>query len=214
MSNHQLLTPKPEGLSALADGELTPRELLALFQAGEQDPAAFGHWDSYHVIGEALRSPGRTVELADPAFLARLNLQLAKEPSLVTGSRVPLHEVSDSHVLPAVVGGHVAPASNDSAFRWKLVTGFACAAAVFSIAWNVSTLARPAAGPQVALMRFGNGAVPEQLVVASPQGPMLRNVQLEVLLNAHKQLGATPALPVPSGFLRNATFETQQGVAR
>jgi len=55
---------------------------------------------------------------------------------------------------------------------------------------------------------------PQQLVVASPQGPMVRDARLEELLAAHKQLGGTSALQESSGFLRNATFETPQNAGR
>ena len=96
-----------------------------------------------------------------------------------------------------------APASNDGNFRWKMVAGFACAAAISAIAWNVSGLMLPAAGPQLAQLGTpAGGAAPQQVVVASPQGLMLRDARLEELLAAHKQLGATPAWPVPPAFLR------------
>jgi sigma-E factor negative regulatory protein RseA len=52
-----------------------------------------------------------------------------------------------------------------------------------------------------------------QVVVASPQGPTVRDLRLEELLAAHKQMGGT-SLPVPSGFLRNANFENQAGARR
>jgi sigma-E factor negative regulatory protein RseA len=36
---------------------------------------------------------------------------------------------------------------------------------------------------------------------------MIRDPRLDALLAAHRQFGGTSALQMPSGFLRNATFE-------
>ena len=217
MTTHKLLPQNSERLSALTDGELMREEFPALFQACEQNPGVSGSWNTYHVIGEVLRSPGSTVQATDFAFLARLNQQLAKEPSFGTGPRVsaPHSGVDSIQTLSKVVGEHRGPASNDGNFRWKMVSGFACVAAVSAIAWSMNGLMVPAGGPQLAQLGALEVATsPQQVVVASPQGLMVRDTRLEELLAAHKQLGATSALPVPSGFLRNATFETQQSSGR
>jgi sigma-E factor negative regulatory protein RseA len=50
--------------------------------------------------------------------------------------------------------------------------------------------------------------------VDSPAGPMVRDARLEEMLAAHKEVGGMSALQVPSGFLRNATFETPRNVGR
>lgn len=217
MNTHNLLPQNRELLSALADSELLRDEFTTLLQVCEQDPKATESWNTYHVIGEVLRSPGGTAQLTDFVFMARLNQQLAKEPAVETGPwvLVPQSGADSSCASPVVAGGHRAPAANDGSFRWKLVAGFACAAAVSAIAWNVNGLTVPPAGPQLAQIRpLAEGAATQQVVVASPQGLVVRDARLEELLAAHKQLGATPALPVPSGFLRNATFETQQSLGR
>ena len=214
MNTHKVLTKNCECLSALADDELAQEEFPALLQACGRDPTASGSWSTYHVIGELLRSPGNTVQLTDFAFLARLKQELAKEPSFGMDSQVPVSHSGVNSVFTSAMaaGERRGPASNDGSFRWKVVAGFACATAVSAIAWNVNVLTAPAAGPQ--LGQLVESTMPPQVVVASPQGLMVRDTRLEELLAAHKQLGATPALPVPSGFLRNATFETQQSFGR
>ena len=206
-----------EFLSALVDGELMREEFPTLLQACIQDPAASGSWNTYHVIGEVLRSPGSTVRSTDFAFLARLNQQLAKEPSYVAGPRVPTFDAGVVSIRTpiSVANEPRGVAANEGIFRWKMLAGLACAAAVTAVAWSVNGLMLPAAGPQLAQL----GAMPadaanQQVVVDSPQGLMVRDARLEELLAAHKQLGATSALPVPSGFLRNATFETLQSLGR
>jgi sigma-E factor negative regulatory protein RseA len=50
--------------------------------------------------------------------------------------------------------------------------------------------------------------VPVALVTADGASAlMIRDPQLDALLAAHRQMGGTTALQMPSGFLRNATFE-------
>lgn len=114
--------------------------------------------------------------------------------------------------MPDVDGTRVSrPAANDASFRWKMVAGFASLAAVSAIAWSTAGLFAPAAGPQLAQQQPAGA---EQVLVASPQGTMVRDARLEQMLAAHKQFGGTSALQVPSGFLRNATFETPQSAGR
>lgn len=203
-----------ELLSALADGQLVGEEFAAALQGCQQDASALARWDSYHLIGDVLRQPARApvsqLYGADGAFLARFNQRLAKEtqagvaPPDAAASSVVAGAVVDAPMLPR------RPAANDESFRWKLVAGFASLAAVSAIAWNASgLLALPAAAPQLA-----QATNSPQVVVASPQGLMVRDARLEELLAAHAQLGGSSALQVPSGFLRNATFETPQNAGR
>ena len=200
-----------ELMSALADGQLDGEDFAAALHASRHDEAAMACWDTYHVIGDALRSPlrGDGVFGADSAFLSRLNQRLAQE---APPAGAPLRPAMPAAHEPAPgLSPQRGEASNDRDFRWKLVAGFASLAAVCAIAWNASGLLSPAAAPQLAQ---APAAASQQVVVASPQGPMVRDARLEELLAAHKQLGGTSALQEPSGFLRNATFETPQNAGR
>lgn len=203
-----------ELLSALADGQLVGEDFAAALQACQQDESALARWDSYHLIGDVLRLPAHVpaplLHGMDLAFVDRLNQRLVLES--LAGVALPDSDTAVS-TQGAVTGGlahYRAPASNDGNFRWKLVAGFASLAAVSAIAWNASgLLAPPAAAPRLAQ---AGGA--QQVMVASPQGLMVRDARLEELLAAHAQLSGTSALQVPSGFLRNATFETPQNAGR
>jgi sigma-E factor negative regulatory protein RseA len=200
-----------ELMSALADGQLGGENFAAALQACRHDESAIASWNTYHLIGDVLRSPGFGVRSADSTFVGRLTQRLAQETLL---GALPRSVDPD---LAAPAKGIVAsepthnrgPASNDANFRWRLVAGFASLAAVSAIAWNASGLGVTASAPQLA-----QAPAPQQLVVASPQGPMVRDARLEELLAAHKQLGGTSAFQEPSGFLRNATFETPQNAGR
>lgn len=208
-----------ELLSALVDGQLAGDDLTTALQACQQGESALTSWNTYHLIGEVLRSPATQVHAADLAFVARLNLRLAQEapgaaaiapaiaPVVVAevGAAAQAAPKSVSQVLH-----HRGQASNDGNFRWKLVAGLASLAAVTAVGWNAAGLLAPAAGPQLALA----SSPTQQVVVASPQGPMVRDARLEELLAAHKQLGGASALQLPAGFLRNATFEAPQNAGR
>jgi sigma-E factor negative regulatory protein RseA len=194
-----------ELISALADGQLGPESLEAALQACRAEVAAVGSWSTYHLIGDVLRSPAQAVFAADPAFVARLSQKLAGEPlrspAMHAGAArpAPLHPDASAHDLDRRHG----EASNDSSFRWKLAAGFASLAAISAIAWSLGTTVTAPAGALLA-----QAPAAPQVIVDSPQGPIVRDARLEELLAAHKQLGGTSALQVPSGFMRNATFET------
>ena len=207
-----------EILSALADGELTGTEFAVALEACQRDgDAAFASWSSYHLIGDVLRSPASGLHAADAQFLARFNQRLNQplnSPLIqplggqayaqdAKAYSVGLEPVAQK-IQPAIASSLARrAASNDDSFRWKLVAGFASLAAVASVAWNISDLSSPASTAQLA-----QAQVPlQQVLVASPQGPVLRDARLEELLAAHRQLGGRSALQEPSGFLRNATFE-------
>lgn len=200
-----------ELMSALVDGQLGGENFAAALQACRHDESAIASWNTYHLIGDVLRSPGFGVRGADSAFVSRLNQRLAQEtlPGAVPRSVDPDLAAPAKGIVASEPTHRRGPASNDANFRWRLVAGVASLAAVSAIAWNASGLLVAASAPQLA-----QTPAPQQLVVASPQGPMVRDARLEELLAAHKQLGGTSALQESSGFLRNATFETPQNAGR
>jgi len=195
-----------EILSALADGELAGAEFAVALEACQRDgDAAFASWSSYHLIGDVLRSPASGLRAADAQFLARFNQRLggqavAQDAKAYSAGLEPVAQKIQSAMVSGL--GRRA-ASNDGSFRWKLVAGLASLAAVASVAWNISGLSSPASTAQLAQAQLPL----QQVLVASPQGPVLRDARLEELLAAHRQLGSRSALQEPSGFLRNATFE-------
>ena len=202
-----------ELLSALADGELAGAEFAAALEACQRDGnVAFSSWSTYHLIGNVLRSPASGLRVSDAQFLARFNQRLESQAhkqgaKAYSTDPKPLAQ----KIRTTMVSGPDRPtASNDGSFRWKLVAGFASLAAVASVAWNISGVSSPASTPQLA-----QAQVPlQQVLVASPQGPVLRDARLEELLDAHRQLGGKYALHEPSGFLRNATFEASRDGGR
>ena len=72
-----------EQLSTLMDSELSDAEALRLVKAMKTDPALRDAWDSYHLIGDALRkSPELSLD-----FSAKLSQRLAQEPTILAPRR-------------------------------------------------------------------------------------------------------------------------------
>jgi sigma-E factor negative regulatory protein RseA len=191
-----------EHLSALVDGELAHHEVTQVLAVLGEGDAAFDRWDCYHLIGEVLRSPALPLAgaSADMRLVGRLRDALAHEPGPLQNLHVAVPEV------PRPVGQ---AASNDDSFRWKVAAGFASLAAVSALAWNSFYTVLPPAAPTLAAV-----LAPQQVVVASPQGPVVRDARLQELMAAHRQLGGASALQEPSGFLRNTTFELPEASGR
>lgn len=201
------MTQHSELISALADGQLASEDFARALAACEADAQALDSWNTYHLIGDVLRSPELIPHAADTAFVARLRVRLSQEPVLVAAPALP--EVG--HAAAGRVGWSKAEAANDASFPWKMVAGFASVAAVAAIAWNAGAgLLSPTAVPQLARLE----PAAQQVLVVSGQGTMVRDARTQELLAAHRQLGGTSALQMPSGFLRNATFESPQGERR
>lgn len=207
-----LIQPR-EIMSAMADGQLSDEDFAAALVLCKHEESLPTTWNTYHLIGEILRSPDVVVVASELAFIDRLNQRLKKEPPIFTAPSIqsvgvdlvtPLTTTSATKII-----NHREPASNEVNFRWRVVAGFASLTAVIAIAWSATGLLDSALTPQLA-----QNAGPQQVLVASPSGPIVRDSRLEELLAAHRQFGALSALQAPSGFLRNATFETFQSPER
>ncbi|MDP2450150.1 MAG: sigma-E factor negative regulatory protein [Polaromonas sp.] len=205
MDTMKPMTQHSELISALADGQLASGDFARALAACEADAQALDSWNTYHLIGDVLRSPELIPHAADTAFVARLRVRLSQEPVLVAAPALP--EVRHA---PAGRAGWT-EAANDASFPWKLVAGFASVAAVAAIAWNTGAgLLSPSAVPQLARSE----PAAQQVLVVSEQGTLVRDARTQELLAAHRQLGGASALQMPSGFLRNATFESPLGERR
>lgn len=206
--------PQGEQVSALCDGSLEPRELDALLARCHADDEVQARWHGYQVIGEVLRGQAGALPSCAPSeFLQRLHAGLAAEAAVpvVQPQARPLPQVRPE-------------AANDSVFRWKLASGFASVVAVAAIGWNVLSTTAPvdAGGAQlvqsapavVPVAATGTAAavaapVPEvrPVVVATPQGRVIRDAALERLLAEHRQHGGMSAFQTSTGFIRNATYD-------
>lgn len=202
-----------EQVSALVDGHLRHDEFSRTVERIGMDEELRATWHTYHLVGDVLRSGAHSACSDSSAFLARFQERLAAEPA------VPKAVVESMPVPPVA---HRVEAANEPVFRWKLVAGAASLAAAAAIGWNWmgSGGFQQPAGAQLAQQQGSSPVVavsntPQQATSAlaptrvligngNPQ-VMLRDPRLDQLLEAHQQAGG--ASQMPSGFLRNATFE-------
>lgn len=215
LSQHETGAIPPEhALSALIDGELDVAHVDGLLATVHSETEALANWHSYLVIGDVLRG-ARVVTTAQPPgdFLAGIRERLRSEatPTILpqSGERRLVH-------APQTVPER-APAANDSLFRWKLVAGFASLTAVMAVSWSVLSGAPSGAGgasPQLAAAPATADApaavatAPSTAVVVNTgQGPLIRDARLEELLAEHRQNAGMSALQMPTGFIRNATYD-------
>jgi sigma-E factor negative regulatory protein RseA len=210
-----LVAPE-QALSALVDGELDAALLEGLLAADPGRAEVFASWHAYHVIGDVLRGNRVVTPVHAPGdFLAGVRERLKSEPAPVDDGPRLLQSPPATLVR--------APAANDAVFRWKLVAGVASLAAVMAVSWTVLNGAPAgtggAAGPQLASapaptqqaassVAVNATAAPSSAVVVNTgQGPLIRDARLEELLAEHRQNGGMSALQMPTGFIRNATYD-------
>ena len=200
---------KREMVCALADGQLRGQDFAKAVESLHSDADSRAAWQSYHVIGDVLRSPELAEHVGDHGFLARFQSRLASD----TEAQVAYERVSTAIESKDILHIYKArkASANDSAFVWKLTAGCASLAATVAIGWSmVGGLNGTSGGAQLAQVVSPTQASSTALAV-SESAVMIRDPNLDALLAAHKQLGGTTALQMPTGFLRNATFE---GAAR
>jgi len=201
-----------ERLSALADGQLPKDEEELTLDWLAQDEEAQLSWNTYHLLGEVMRSGVASCPDRCAAFMQRMNVALAKE------SIQPLQmDAIKKEAIQARSQGSKAEnsikntAANDAFIHWRWVGGVAAVLAVVVVSWQgFSGELDQGTAPQIAQVivptRQSVAALP--LVAARDETPvMIRDPQLDALLAAHKQFGGTSAFQKPSGFLSNAVFE-------
>lgn len=182
--------PLGEQLSAFADGELAPEALTQLLGGLFHEDKLLEDWHAYHVIGDVLRSATLAPSATETAFWNRLEQQLAKEPVR------PMPKAP----APVVAARTAAPANQ----RWAWLVGSALS--VVAITVSVSLWQQDVAVTGAQLAAVTPAAV---VATATPESNdvMIRDAHLDALMQAHQQLGGHSAWQMPSGFLRNATYE-------
>lgn len=202
-----------ESASALVDGQLPAATAAAALDWVCQTTEGRRHWQACHIIGEVLRSGQASAPARDAEFLQGLQARLQREPLPAAASKATF-SIAESPISVRVSDKLESKpvAANEAMFRWRLIAGVAALGLVAVLGWHVGDEAgarlaglRPAAQPVLVLTAEPAAAV--EGAVALPPLRMLRDPQLDALLAAHKQASSTSALQMPSGFLRNATFD-------
>ena len=202
----ELPTGQSESLSALMDGELYGSAQHSAMAALLAEPMAQSTWHAYHVVGDVLRSEELSGAAQDLQFWATLETRLAQEPLPSTAAARTLHPT------PLPWGRHLQSA-NGPVF-WRVLGGVACSVLVAVIGLSVwapntgsSAMSMAGVTPLAVPGNFAQSSQSVPLDVAAGPDGMIRDQRLDQLLSAHQQLGGHSALQMPSGFLRNATYE-------
>ena len=204
-----------ERLSAMADGELDDAAGVGhACAAWHADASHRATWHAYHLIGDVMRSDDLASDAGrDAAFLGALRARLATEPVVLAPE--PLHATQ------------AAAASRRNTWSWRVPTavaaGFVAVAGVLVVTRGAGLLSGAPATPALAqaqsqplapvavAQRFASeGALPDataEPAVLIVNGQLIRDVQLDRYLAAHKQFAGSSALGVPSAFLRSATAD-------
>ncbi len=188
-----------ELVSALVDGQLRDAEFAQTMALLERHEEARQRWHSYHVVGEALRTGRADASAHDADFVLRLRARLQQEPAPQA-----LQPAPDSSL-------HAAPKTSANDWSWRLVAGLASVTMVAVLAWQGFQWQGTSQGAQLAVApRHVQPSLALAQAGADSEGSapvMIRDPQIDALLAAHRQFGGTSALQMPTGFLRNATFE-------
>lgn len=198
-----------EQVSALADGQLRGDSFAQAVSQVCDDEALRTTWQTYHLIGDVLRSGAHAPCSESTAFMSKLQQRLAAEQPIAKPLPMPVAPIVAARV----------EAANEPVFRWKLVAGAASLAAAAAIGWNWVGMGGATPGAQLAQQQQSAPVIavastqsapvallePSRVVVGNTPQVMLRDPRLDQLLEAHQQAGG--ASQMPSGFLRNATFE-------
>lgn len=193
-----------ELLSALVDGELHGDELEQALSWAE-DTDGLASWQLYHMVGDVLRSPD-LAHHSSHDLLTGLRAELVKEPPLQLVAAPQLEQVAAALGAQQAVVALRDPAANASVFRWRMAAGFATAAAVAALGWNlVAGQVGVQPGAQLAQAQVPAGQV-VQVGSAGDESVMLRDPRLDALMATHQQYASRAALQTPADFLRNASF--------
>ncbi len=220
-----------ELVSALVDGQLRGDEFVRALDHLEHSGEARLNWHSYHVVSEVMRNRYAALGAHDAGFVLRLRARLQQE-ELPLGLQTAPDACIDSPVPCASPEQKRAKVVSANDSRWRLVVGLASVAMVGVMVWQgfqgagfqdpqlaTAPVANPSAATRLAQSNATVSAMTSipaaplsassatgELAMGSPP-VMLRDPQLDALLAAHRQFGGTSALQMPTGFLRNATFE-------
>jgi sigma-E factor negative regulatory protein RseA len=197
------LQNQAELISALVDGQLRGEEFGCAVDHLTATEEARDAWDTYHRMGEVMRSGHMQLRAHDPAFVQRLRQKITDDATELVATNALLTRAEWQKFSVPV------SAANDP--WWRRVAGLASVALVGVLAWQgyqfVGERGQSVAAPQLAQLP---AQAPASAVLAEGSGAaevMLRDPRLDAMLAAHRQFGGTSALQMPSGFLRNATFE-------
>lgn len=207
---------KQEQISAFADGELHDQQ-LDLVLASLREPEGQQDWDSYHQIGDILRSKEMGITLS-PNFMAGMAARLAAEPTIIAPHA---NVASSSQVIAPDLATARAPSKVIKRFALPGMIAAAVASAAFisvpqlmvatkTTPTAVITPVRVASAgsnvPLVSVVSAGVSQIATPPSGASQENIVLRDPRIDEYLLAHQRF--SPSVYSTAQFARSATFAT------
>jgi sigma-E factor negative regulatory protein RseA len=174
-----------EKISELMDGELDSRECRVQIQRLEHDPALTGHWETYHLIRDALRNE---VDLG-PQFSRKVHERLAGEPVIIAPHTRASHRVA-RYALPMAAG-----------LAGIAVVGWLALSSGTMSGGSVQTVAQHAA-PAAAVAPLAKSTAP----AAQPMDGQVRDYML-----AHQEFSPSTAMQGVASYVRTVSTDDTPG---
>jgi sigma-E factor negative regulatory protein RseA len=181
-----------ELISALVDGQINSEDFAQTLAWMADNPKSMNDWHAYHLVGEVMRSGERASSGSDvdkklSVFRERLKIEFPeKDLTIVHGQYGTQIEVQKS--------------ANQANFYWKLSAGFASLTTIAFFGWQLYT-SLPGNSIEERLANSNFNSNRQEASV------MIRNPELDKLLEEHRHNGGISAFQLPAGFMRNATFD-------
>lgn len=183
--------------SALMDGEVDEPAATRLCHAWRDDVAARRRWHDWHLIGDVLRSDDLAVPASrDGQLLAALRARLETEPVVLAPAARPERAGARRGwtAAAAVAAGFVAVVGA------LLVTQTGETPSGAPVLAGAPAQAVAVAAPEPATPSTTADPAQPQVLVAN--GQLIRDARIDRYLAAHKPFGGSPALAMPTGFVR------------
>lgn len=187
----QRLQPAPrnddtlEHLSALVDGESDAQAAARFAGAWRDDAQLRQRWQTYHLIGDALRSDELARHQPGDAFMQGLRARLAQEPVVLAPTPMT-------------------PPSRKA--RW--LRPVSAAAGVVAVAGSVWLLPVRQQGNSLQPLVAQSTPVVTAVAPAGLSGDaVVRRAGLDRYLSAHQQFQSAAAIAPMSGYLRHADYD-------
>jgi sigma-E factor negative regulatory protein RseA len=184
-------------ISALMDGELDPNQSDQQYTRLKQDSEARAHWNTYHLIGDALRGDS----IVAMNFSAKLSARLEQEPTVLAPQRPKIRPVNrtTTYALSAAASLSAVALVGWMAFNNPLVPQPDSVTVATSVSSPVST---PAPAP------VASSAPVTRVTLASDQ-PELASIPSDGKMNeylmAHQEFSPSTAIQGVAPYIRSVS---------
>jgi sigma-E factor negative regulatory protein RseA len=188
-----------ERLSALADDQVQGDDFANAMAEIAMNDQLNQSWHVYQVIGDVMRSDELAPTSHELRFWDRLEATLEAEKELITPSIFKIAPIAAKQT-----------SANEWSVRKKWVGGASFSAIVALVVVGAWQMEEGASQWVSNTSRRDMVTSAPSATVIDAQSVIVRDPELDALMSAHQQFGGHSAFQMPSGFLRNATFERPQ----